>query len=146
MLNKVIIIGNVCKDPEIRSMRDGREVSNLTIATNEVWKDKNSGEKKERAEFHRVVCFNPNLINVIKNYVKKGSKLYIEGQIQTKKWTDKEGIERYSTEIVLQGFNALLIMLDGKPQGGESGNYQQPQALGDKGNYADDSFNSDIPF
>jgi single-strand DNA-binding protein len=111
-LNKTTLIGNVCKEPEIRSTNDGREVANIVLATNETWKDKATGEKKEKAEFHKIACFNEGLINVIRNYVKKGAKLYIEGALQTRKWKDKDGIERYSTEIVLQGYNCQLTMLD----------------------------------
>lgn len=113
-LNKVTLIGNCGKDPEIRATQDGKEIGNITLATSESWKDKASGEKKERTEWHRIVVFNPNLVNVLKNYVKKGQKLYIEGQLQTRKWTDKDGIEKYSTEIVLQNFGGTLLMLGGK--------------------------------
>jgi single-strand DNA-binding protein len=113
-VNKVILIGNVGKDPEIRSTQDGRGIANLSIATSESWKDKNTGERKEKTEWHRVVVFNDNLVNVIKNYVKKGSKLYVEGTLQTRKWTDKDGAEKYATEVVLQGFSGQLTLLDGK--------------------------------
>jgi single-strand DNA-binding protein len=112
-VNKVILIGNAGKAPEIRSTQDGREIASLTLATGESWKDK-SGERKEKTEWHRVVIFNEGLVRVVKNYVKKGSKLYIEGQLQTRKWTDNSGAEKYSTEVVLQGFNASLQMLDRK--------------------------------
>lgn len=118
-VNKAILIGNVGKDPEIRSTQDGREIANLSIATSEKWKDKNTGERKEKTEWHRVVCFSEGLVNVIKKYVKKGSKLYIEGQIQTRKWQDQSGNDRYSTEIVLQGFNATLVLLDSQQQNSE---------------------------
>lgn len=111
-LNKVTLIGNVGRDPEIRSMSDGREVASLTLATSEQWRDKASGEKKERTEWHRVAVFSEPLVGVIKNYVKKGSKIYIEGSLQTRKWNDQSGIERYTTEIVLQNFGSSLIMLD----------------------------------
>lgn len=111
-VNKVILVGNMGRDPEIRSTQDGREIATLTIATSESWRDKASGERKEKTEWHRVVIFNDGLVNVVKNYVKKGAKLYIEGALQTRKWTDKDGVERYSTEVVLQGFNAVLTMLD----------------------------------
>lgn len=117
-LNKVTLIGNVGNEPEIRSTQNGKELANLSIATTESWRDKATGEKKERTEWHRVVVFSEGLVNVIKNYVKKGSKLYLEGALQTRKWTDKDGVERYSTEIVLQAFDSTLIMLDGK--GGSS--------------------------
>ena len=111
-LNKVTLIGNLGKDPDIRKTSDGREIANFSIATSESWKDKNTGEKKEKTEWHRVVVFKEGLVNVIKSYVKKGSKLYIEGQLQTRKWVDSSGNEKYSTEIVLQGFNTALILLD----------------------------------
>lgn len=111
---KVILIGNVGKDPEIRSIANGKEIANLSIATSESWKDKATGERKQKTEWHKVVIFNDNLVTVVKNYVKKGSKLYIEGQLQTRKWTDKDGQEKYSTEVVLQGYSGSLTMLDGK--------------------------------
>lgn len=113
-LNKVMLIGNLGKDPEIRAMQSGSEIANFTIATSESWKDKNTGEKKEKSEWHRVVIFNANLVNVCKNYLKKGSKVYLEGQLQTRKWADKDGQEKYSTEIVLQNYGGTIIMLDGK--------------------------------
>jgi single-strand DNA-binding protein len=111
-LNKVCLIGNLGKDPEIRSMQDGREIANLTVATSESWKDKNTGERKEKTEWHRVVIFSEGLVKVAKSYLKKGSKVYLEGQLQTRKWTDKDGQEKYSTEVVMQGFNAALVMLN----------------------------------
>lgn len=111
-LNRVNLIGNLGKDPEIRTTNDGREIANLVLATNESWTDKSTGERRDRTEWHRIVCFNSGLVNVIKNYLKKGSKLYIEGQLQTRKWQDKEGSEKYTTEIVLQGYNCTLTMLD----------------------------------
>ena len=119
-LNKVMLIGNLGKDPEIRAMQSGSEIANLTMATAESWKDKNTGEKKEKTEWHRVVVFNANLVNVCKNYLKKGSKIYLEGQLQTRKWTDKDGAEKYSTEIVLQNFGGTIIMLDGKQSSSSS--------------------------
>lgn len=111
-VNKVILIGNLGKDPEIRSMQNGKEIANLTIATSESWKDKNTGERKERSEWHRVVIFSEGLVKVAKSYLKKGSKVYIEGSLQTRKWKDKSGQDKYSTEIVLQGFGSTLQMLD----------------------------------
>lgn len=117
-VNKVIIIGNVGKDPEIRRTQDGKPIANLTVATSETWKDKNSGERKEKTEWHRVVIFNEGLCKVVEQYVKKGAKLYIEGALQTRKWTDQAGVEKYSTEVVLQGFGSTLTMLDGR--GGQS--------------------------
>ncbi len=113
-VNRVTLIGNCGKEPEIRAMQNGNEIANLTIATSESWKDKSTGEKKEKTEWHRVVVFNSNLVNVIKNYVKKGSKLYIEGSLQTRKWIDKDGVEKYSTEVVLQNFGGTIVLLDSK--------------------------------
>jgi single-strand DNA-binding protein len=117
-VNKVILVGNLGRDPEIRSTQDGREIANLAVATSESWRDKNSGERREKTEWHRVVIFSDGLVNVVKNYLKKGSKVYIEGSLQTRKWTDQQGVEKYSTEIVLQGYGATLTMLDGR--GGDS--------------------------
>jgi single-strand DNA-binding protein len=113
-LNKVVLIGNLGRDPEIRSTNDGREIANFSIATGESWKDKITGEKKEKTEWHRIVVFSEGLVRVIKSYVKKGTKLYIEGQLQTRKWVDNENQERYTTEIVLQNFNSTLILLDSR--------------------------------
>lgn len=113
-VNKVILIGNVGKDPEIRRTQDGRPIANLRIATSENWRDKATGEKREKTEWHSVVVFNENLCKVIEQYVKKGAKLYVEGQLQTRKWQDQQGQERYSTEVVLQGFNGVLTMLDSR--------------------------------
>ena len=112
-VNKVILVGNLGKDPEVKLVGD-KEVANLSLATSESWKDKATGEKKERTEWHRVVVWNEHLISVCKNYLKKGSKIYLEGQIQTRKWVDNMGAEKYSTEIVLPGFNGTLTMLDSK--------------------------------
>ncbi len=111
-LNKVTLIGNVGQDPEIRATQDGREIANFSLATTENWKDKNTGEKQVKTEWHRITVFSQGLVGVIKNYVKKGSKLYIEGQLQTRKWTDKSGIEKYTTEIVLQNYNSNLQILN----------------------------------
>jgi single-strand DNA-binding protein len=115
-INKVIIIGSVGQDPEIRTTQDGREIASFSVATSESWKDKNSGEKKEKTEWHRIVVFSSGISGIVKNYVKKGSKLYIEGQLQTRKWTDKDGVEKYSTEIILQGFGAVLQLLNNKSE------------------------------
>ena len=117
-VNKVILVGNVGKDPEIRRTQDGRPIANLRIATSESWRDKNSGERKEKTEWHSVVIFNENLCKVVEQYVKKGAKLYIEGALQTRKWTDQAGVEKYSTEVVLQNFNGTLTMLDSRNAGG----------------------------
>ena len=113
-VNKAILIGNLGKDPEIRRTQDGKAIANLTVATSETWRDKSSGERKEKTEWHRVVIFSEALCKVAEQYLKKGAKVYIEGAIQTRKWTDQSGVEKYSTEIVLQGFNSVLTMLDGK--------------------------------
>lgn len=112
-INKVILVGNVGRDPEIRTTQDGKEIASITLATSEHWKDRATGERKERTEWHRVAVFSEGLVNVVKNYVKKGSKLYIEGALQTRKWVDNNGAERYTTEIVMQNFNSTLLMLDG---------------------------------
>jgi len=117
-VNKVILVGNIGRDPEIRSTQDGMRIANLSLATSETWRDRASGERKEKTEWHRVAVFNERLVDVIEKYVKKGAKLYIEGQLQTRKWTDKEGQDRYTTEIVLGRFNGQLTMLDGR-SGGE---------------------------
>ena len=119
-VNKVILIGNLGKDPEIRRTQDGRPIANLRIATSENWRDKNSGERREKTEWHSVVIFNEALCKVVEQYLKKGAKVYIEGALQTRKWQDQHGQERYSTEVVLQGFNSVLTMLDGR-QGGAAG-------------------------
>lgn len=120
-VNKVILVGNVGKDPEIRRTQDGRPIANLSLATSESWRDKATGERKEKTEWHRVVVFSEPLCKVIEQYVRKGSKLYVEGQLQTRKWTDQSGVEKYSTEVVLQGFNGSLTMLDGGRQGAGAG-------------------------
>ncbi|MFF0918795.1 single-stranded DNA-binding protein [Rhizobium leguminosarum] len=117
-VNKVILIGNVGADPEIRRTQDGRPIANLRIATSETWRDRNSGERREKTEWHTVVVFNEGLCKVVEQYVKKGAKLYIEGQLQTRKWQDQQGQDRYSTEVVLQGFGSTLTMLDGRGEGG----------------------------
>jgi len=120
-VNKVILIGNVGADPEIRRTQDGRPIANLRIATSEQWRDRNSGERREKTEWHTVVVFNEGLCKVVEQYVKKGAKLYIEGALQTRKWQDQQGQDRYSTEVVLQGFNSTLTMLDGRGDGGGAG-------------------------
>ena len=113
-LNKVMLIGNLGADPEIRRTNDGRPIVNLRVATSESWRDKSTGERRERTEWHRVVIFNEGLCRIAEQYLKKGSKVYLEGQLQTRKWEDQSGQERYSTEVVLQGFNSVLTMLDGR--------------------------------
>src|SRR5262245_48900974 len=117
-VNKVILVGNLGADPEIRRTQDGRPIANLRIATSESWRDKATGERKEKTEWHRVVIFNEGLCKVAEQYLKKGAKVYIEGALQTRKWTDQQGQEKYSTEVVLQGFNSVMTMLDGARGGG----------------------------
>ena len=113
-VNKVILVGNLGADPEIKRTQDGRPIANLRIATSDTWRDKNTGERKEKTEWHRVVIFNEGLCKVAEQYLKKGAKVYIEGALQTRKWTDQQGVEKYSTEVVLQNFNSTLTMLDGR--------------------------------
>jgi single-strand DNA-binding protein len=158
-VNKVILVGNLGKDPEIRRTQDGRPIANLSIATSETWRDKATGERKEKTEWHRVVIFNEGLCKVAEQYLKKGAKVYIEGALQTRKWTDQSGAEKYSTEVVLQGFNSTLTMLDGRGGGGGGsfgdeggGDFgssgpvssapRRPVAAGGRSNDMDD----DIPF
>ncbi len=117
-VNKVILIGNLGADPEIKSFQNGGKVANLRIATSENWKDKNTGERQERTEWHSVAIFSEGLIGVVERYLKKGSKIYVEGQLRTRKWQDQSGNDRYSTEVVLQGLGSVLTMLDGAPGGG----------------------------
>ena len=120
-VNKVILVGNLGKDPEIRRTQDGRPIANLSVATSESWRDKTTGERKEKTEWHRVVIFNEGLCKIVEQYLKKGSKVYLEGALQTRKWTDKDGNDKYSTEVVLQGFNSSLTMLDGRGGGAGGG-------------------------
>ena len=120
-VNKVILVGNLGRDPEIRSTQDGTRIANLSVATSENWRDKNSGERKERTEWHRVAIFNDRLVDVVEKYLKKGAKVYIEGQLQTRKWTDQQGQERYTTEVVLQRYRGELTMLDGRGDQGAGG-------------------------
>jgi single-strand DNA-binding protein len=130
-VNKVILVGNLGKDPEIRRTQDGRPIANLSVATSETWRDKGTGERKEKTEWHRVVIFNEGLCKIAEQYLKKGAKVYIEGQLQTRKWTDQSGADKYSTEVVLQGFNSALTMLDGRSGGG--GNFGGDESGGDFG-------------
>src|SRR4051795_13454420 len=120
-VNKVILVGNLGAEPEVRTLPSGNKIVNLSVATSDTWRDKNSGERKEKTEWHRVVIFSEGLCRIAEQYLKKGSKIYLEGQLQTRKWTDKDNIERYSTEVVLQGFNSSLTMLDGRGGGAGSG-------------------------
>lgn len=132
-VNKVILVGNLGQDPEVRSFENGGEVVNMSVATSETWKDRNTGERRERTEWHRVAIFNPGLVTVAKNYLKKGSKVYIEGQLETRKWQDQAGQDRYSTEVVLRPFRSELTMLDAKCAGGASAAGQQPAGAGSGG-------------
>ena len=159
-VNKVILIGNLGADPEIRRTQDGRPIANLRLATSETWRDKNTGERKERTEWHRVVIFNENLCKVVEQYLKKGSKIYIEGQLQTRKWQDQSGQDRYSTEVVLQNFNGQLTMLDragagsggfGSDEGGQGygssgSSARQPAVAGAGAGGGRDDMNDEIPF
>ena len=145
-VNKVILIGNLGKDPEVRRTQDGKPIVNLSVATSENWKDRTTGERREKTEWHRVVIFDENLARVAEQYLKKGSKVYVEGQLQTRKWQDQNGQDRYSTEVVLQRFNSALTMLDGRREGGggdfSDGGYAAAPASGGKSFELDD----DIPF
>jgi single-strand DNA-binding protein len=152
-INKVILVGNLGAEPEVRALQNGSEVCNLRIATSESWKDKSTGERKEKTEWHRVVIFNEALVRVAKSYLHKGSKVYIEGALQTRKWTNKEGQEQYSTEVVLQGFNGNLTMLDGKAAGGagaSGGEYNQDagysNAAPQRARVAEAELDDEIPF
>lgn len=151
-VNKVILVGNLGRDPEIRSTQDGREIANLTVATSESWRDKSSGERREKTEWHRVVIFSDGLVNIAKNYLRKGSKVYVEGSLQTRKWTDQQGVEKFSTEVVLQGFGATLTMLDGKGAGESSGGgYESAGSSFGGGNrssapMAEPALDDEIPF
>ncbi len=153
-VNKVILVGNLGADPEIRTLNSGDRVANLRVATSETWRDKQSGERKEKTEWHRVVIFNDNLVKVAENYLKKGSKVYIEGSLQTRKWADQSGQEKFSTEVVLQKFRGELTMLDGRgggddDQAGYGGGGFQPagraQPSGPKESFSAD-LDDEIPF
>jgi len=141
-VNKVILIGNLGRDPEVRSFQNGGKVCNLRIATSETWKDRNTGERRERTEWHSVAIFQEGLVRIAEQYLRKGSKVYIEGKLQTRKWQDQSGQDRYSTEVVLQGFDGVLTMLDGRGEGGGGGGggYSDDRAGngGGGGGYSDD--------
>jgi single-strand DNA-binding protein len=144
-VNKVILVGNLGKDPEVRRMTSGEPVVNLSLATSESWRDKASGERKEKTEWHRVVIFNKNLAEVAEKYLRKGSKVYVEGQLQTRKWTDKDGAEKYSTEVVLQNFRGELTMLDGR--GGEGGGGASRGGMSEgPASFQRDELDDEIPF
>lgn len=144
-INKVILVGNTTKDPEIRSTQDGKEIANFSLATSENWKDKD-GNKQEKVEFHKISVFSQGLVGIIKSYVKKGSKLYIEGTLQTRKWTDKNGVEKYTTEVVLQNFNSTLQILN-KIENNEISQHSKDKSNGyaPESNYVKDD-DSEIPF
>jgi len=156
-VNKVILVGNLGADPEIRHMQDGRPVANLRVATSENWRDKSTGERREKTEWHNVAIFNEGLCKIAEQYLRKGSKVYIEGQLQTRKWQDRDGNDRYTTEVVLQGYNGALTMLDGRSGGGaESGqgmgmreggqsSYDRGPSSGSRGgNQPAESFDQDL--
>jgi len=152
-VNKVILIGNLGADPDTRTFQNGGKVCNLRIATSETWKDKSTGERRERTEWHSVAILSEGLVRVCEQYLRKGSKIYVEGQLQTRKWQDQSGNDRYSTEVVLQGFNGTLVMLDGRSGGGgdQGGGYgggdpgQRPSGGGSAG-VAGSGFDDEIPF
>ena len=131
-VNKVILVGNLGADPEIRHTQAGKPIANLRLATTDSWRDKQSGERRERTEWHRVVIFSEGLCRVAEQYLRKGSKIYIEGALQTRKWQDQSGADRYSTEVVLQGFSSTLVMLDSR-QGGQAGGYASQDSFGQSG-------------
>jgi single-strand DNA-binding protein len=155
-LNKVTLIGNVGRDPEIRTTQDGREVANFSIATTESWKDKVSGERREKTEWHRIVIFPLPLVNVIRNYVSKGTKLYVEGALQTRKWVDQSGAEKYTTEVVLQAYNSTLVILDSRSNGSDSlsepamamagGGSKSPLHMVDDKEFVVEDMDDEIPF
>lgn len=145
-VNKVILVGNLGRDPEIRSFNNGDRVANLRIATSEQWRDKATGERREKTEWHQVVVLNENLIKVCESYLKKGSTIYIEGSLQTRKWTDQQGVEKYSTEIVLKPFNGVLTMLGGKPQDDGGGRRDTQSSNTQSGQRESYDLNDDIPF
>ncbi|BFD46175.1 MULTISPECIES: single-stranded DNA-binding protein [unclassified Candidatus Tisiphia] len=145
-LNKAVLIGNLGRDPEIRHTADGKEIANFSIATSETWKDRVTGEKKEKTEWHRIVVFNEGLVSVVKNYAKKGTKVYLEGNLQTRKWVDNLGQEKYTTEIVLQNFNSQFILLDSKGSGTNSLDSIVPKSTVGNSNFDHSDLDDEIPF
>ena len=142
-VNKVMLIGNLGKDPEIRSTQDGKEIAHSTLATSDSWRDKNTGERREKTEWHRVVIFNDGLVSIAKKYLHKGSKVFVEGSLQTRKWTDQSGQEKYTTEVVVQGFGGALTMLDTRNNSGEgSSEYGQS---GGNASYSNNNSHSAAP-
>ena len=144
-INKVILVGNLGRDPESRTMQDGNPVVNLSIATSESWRDRNSGERRERTEWHRVVIFNDKLAEIAQKYLRKGSKIYLEGQLQTRKWTDQSGIEKYTTEVVLQRYRGELTMLDGRNETGGASDFSNPSEIDNSNAAATEFGNSKSP-
>ena len=144
-LNKVQIIGNLGRDPDVRHTQDGKPIVNLSVATSESWKDRNTGERKERSEWHRVVIFNEGLAKVAEQYLKKGSTVYIEGQLQTRKWTDKDGVEKYSTEVILQNYRGELVMLGGK-RDGDAGESAEDFKAAARKTFNDPGLDDSVPF
>ena len=148
-LNKVLLIGRLGNDPEIKQMTNGKSVARLSVATSETWKDKNSGERKEKTEWHRVVIFNEGLVGVVQQYLKKGSQVYIEGQIQTTKYTDNNGQEKYSTQIILQGYNSTLTMLGASNTSSkvdDSSMNQDSSSLPSDNNVSSNELDDEVPF
>ena len=149
-LNKVTLIGNVGRDPEIRSSQNGNQIASFSVATSESWKDKSSGQRKEKTEWHRVVCFSPGLCKFIDGYVRKGSQVYVEGQLQTRKWTDKSGQEKYTTEVVIQGYGGELKLICGKSSGGsrgsETSSAKEPSSMFARALTTADDLDDEIPF
>ena len=156
-VNKVILVGNLGRDPEVRTMQNGGRVANLSLATSETWKDKSSGERREKTEWHRVVIFNDRLVDVAEKFLRKGSKVYIEGQLQTRKYTDKDGVEKYSTEVVLQNYRGELTMIGGRSSGeggsygggddfGQSSPMERPRAGGAKPQNFTRDLDDEVPF
>lgn len=152
-VNKVILVGNLGRDPEIKQLPSGGSLANLSVATSESWRDKSSGERKEKTEWHRVVIFSDGLVRICEQYLRKGSKVYLEGQLETRKWQDKDGNDRYSTEVVLRNFNSSLQMLDGRGEGGGDyggggggGERREPAGGGREDFSRGDDFNDEIPF
>jgi single-strand DNA-binding protein len=137
-INKVILVGNVGQDPEIRSTQDGREIASFSLATSESWKDKTTGEKKDKTEWHKISIFSQGLVGITKNYIKKGSKIYLEGSLQTRKWTDNQGVERYTTEVILQNYNSTLQILDRRDRQGGQENYNNSSTSSKKNNSRDE--------
>lgn len=151
-VNKVIIVGHLGRDPESRSFQNGGKVVGLRVATSEQWKDRSTGERRDKVQWHQVAIFNEGLANVAERYLRKGSKVYLEGQLQTRKWSDSQGVERFTTEVVLQGFNAVLVLLDrveggqgGGDRGGGDGYGARPADFGPERSFAPD-LDDDVPF